>query len=251
MAIQKTEAIVLRNQNFRESSLIVNFYTRDFGKITGLVKGIKTRRRKYTSYLQPFSYNEITFYERVHSGLHTISQCDLKDFFPVIRQDLEKIAYASYFLELVDKTSPLEDKNINLFNLLLGSLRLLSDENARKVVHIFEIKFLGLLGLMPVVTRCVYCNNRIGEEIKFSSLLGGLLCKQCFFKDGQAVPVLKGTIASINHINGVSYQQALRLKLTQEVEKNLGEILRIFLDFHLEKKLKSVEFLEKISKHMT
>jgi len=37
MPIHKTEAIVLRRFDFRETSLIADFYTRDFGKIKGIV----------------------------------------------------------------------------------------------------------------------------------------------------------------------------------------------------------------------
>jgi len=92
MTIRRTEAIVLRTRDFSETSLIVSFYTRELGKINGLAKGIKTRRKKYNGYLQPFTYNDIVFYEKVHGGLCAISQCDLRDFFPAIREDLQKIA---------------------------------------------------------------------------------------------------------------------------------------------------------------
>ncbi|MEA3560397.1 MAG: DNA repair protein RecO [Candidatus Omnitrophota bacterium] len=251
MAIRKTEAIVLRSRDFRETSLIVSFYTRDFGKINGLVKGIRTRNKKYTSYLQPFTYNEIVFYDKVHGGLCTVSQCDLKDFFPVIREDLQKTAYASYLLELVNETSPEQDKNIDLFNLLLTSLRLFSFEDIKKITHIFEIRLLKLLGLMPVITRCASCNGAIKEKTKFSPMLGGLLCAECFLKDNKAFEVLKGAAASMYHISKVGYEQALRLKVSEGIEQNLNKILRMFLDFHLDKSLKSLEFIRKISEHMT
>ncbi|MEA3328178.1 MAG: DNA repair protein RecO [Candidatus Omnitrophota bacterium] len=246
MAVRKTEAIVLRTRDFRETSLVVNFYTRDFGKITGLIKGVRATRKGYTTYPQLFSHNEIVFYEKVHSGLHVVSQCELKDFFPAIRENLRKTAYASYFIELIDETSLERDKNLAVFNLLLGSLCLLSAGDIKKVVHIFEIKLLELLGLMPVLGQCVYCNSSLKEKVRFSPALGGLLCKQCFLKDTKAIDILKGTIASLGYLSKVSLEQAIRLKLTWKVEENLSRILKAFLDFHLDRPLKSVEFLRKI-----
>ena len=210
MAIQKTEAIVLRTHDFGETSLIVSFYTKELGKIDGLAKGIKTRRKKYSGYLQPFTCNDIVFYEKAHGGLCTISQCDLKDFFPAIRQDLEKTAYASYFVELIDKTTPLQDKNIEIFNLLLGFLGLLSVEEARKVSPIFEIKLLHLLGLMPAIADCIHCGGALRGEARFSPSLGGLLCPKCFYKDYSSRPALKGTIATITHINKASCKQGCK-----------------------------------------
>ena len=41
MAIQKTDAIVLKTQPFRSSSLIITFFTRSFGKLRGLAKGVR------------------------------------------------------------------------------------------------------------------------------------------------------------------------------------------------------------------
>ncbi len=247
MTIRRTEAIVLRTRDFSETSLIVSFYTRELGKINGLAKGIKTRRKKYNGYLQPFTYNEIVFYEKVHGGLCTISQCDLKDFFPAIREDLQKIAYASYLVELVDKATPVQDGNIEIFNLLLNSLGLLAVEDARKICCIFEIKFLHLIGLMPAITDCVHCGSLIRGEARFSHSLGGTLCQRCFYKDYESTPMLKGTIATIAHINKMGYSQIPRLRLNYAVEGNLREILNLLLGFHLGSRLKSLEFLEKIN----
>jgi len=90
MSIHKTETIILNRRDFRETSIIANFYTRDFGKLSGILKGIKTEPSKFASTLEPFSYNEIIFYRKRNSSLHLISQCDTKDNFDKIRQSIFK-----------------------------------------------------------------------------------------------------------------------------------------------------------------
>jgi len=54
MSIHKTEALVLNKWDFRETSIIVNFYSRDFGKMSGILKGIKKEPAKFASTLELF-----------------------------------------------------------------------------------------------------------------------------------------------------------------------------------------------------
>lgn len=248
MAIQKTEAIVLKRQDLRETSLVVTFYTKEFGKINGVLKGIKGPKSQYLSFLQPFTHNEIVLYERTDRDLHLVSQCELKDLFPTIRQDLARIAHAYYFIELVNELTADHDTNPGVFESLISSLRLLSVEDGGKVARIFEVKLLKLLGLEPSLDSCVRCRTSEFDQIRFSPLLGGLLCERCFREDERAIPALRGTIASISHIKEMAWDQATRLKLSSDVAENLREVLGNFLDFQLGKRLKSLDFLEKITR---
>lgn len=246
MAIRKTEAIVLKCQDIRQTSLVVTFYTKDFGKINGLVKGIRTPKPRYGSYLQPFTYNEIIFYERANSDVHTISQCDLIDFFPEVRKNLKKFAYAYYIIELVDELTEPHDENSDLFKLLHLALRLLSSEEGNKVARVFEVRLLNSLGLMPNLSSCVRCGATSFGEIGFSLALGGILCEGCFQRDELFTSVLKGTIASITHMAQKGWERAVRLKLSRDVAEDIKKLLRNFLDYHIGKRLESLDFLEKM-----
>ncbi len=264
MGIQKTEAIVLKRQDLRETSLVAAFYTKDFGKIKGVLKGIKGPKSRFLSFLQPFTHNELIFYERASRDLNLVSQCELKDLFPSIRQDLAKIAHAYYLIELVDELTADHDTNPELFESLLSSLRLLSVDEGGKVASIFEVKLLKSLGLGPSLASCVRCGAKFDEtlllfaqgrpqhlstkngEIRFSHVLGGLLCDRCFREDEKAIPVLKGTIASISHIGQMGWDEATRLKLSLDVAANLREVLGNFLTFQIGKRLKSLDFIVKI-----
>jgi len=70
MAILKTDALVINKRDFRETSLLADFYTRDHGKIRGILKGIRKDPRKFASTVEPFSRNEIVFYKSRTSTLH-------------------------------------------------------------------------------------------------------------------------------------------------------------------------------------
>lgn len=244
MAICKTEAIVIKTFDFRETSVIAEFFTRDFGRLKGILKGIRADFKKFGSTVEPFSLNEIIFYQSRSSEIHLVSQCDLKDGFPHLRCDLKKINLASFLMELVATLLALEDKNEEVFTLILSCLTDLSRcSDPHKVMSIALIKLLRLSGFKPHFDSCVLCDEDIIGEAKFSSAFGGLLCPKCLYRDSKNHPVLKGTIASIRHIEKSRWSDTSRLNLTFPVRQELDRMLDRFLTFHLEKRLKTARFI--------
>jgi len=244
MSIHKTEAIVLKRFDFRETSLIVHFYTRDFGRINGILKGIRKEPAKFASTLQPFSHNEIVFYKKNSTSLHLVSQCDIKDNFDAARQNMIKIGSASIIIELLSVLMQEEDKNEDIFDLALTCLKELSlNNNPEKIITIFKIKALALSGFKPNFDSCVSCGSKILEQTKFSLSLGGLLCLRCQRKDVQSRSIFRGTIASILHIQKNDFKINLNLGMNPQIKKELETILNAFLNFHLEKELKSQRVL--------
>lgn len=242
--ILKTEAIVLKTFDFRETSKIAIFFSNEFGKLKGLLKGIRKEPNKFASHLNLGSLNEAVFYQKRNSDLHLISHCDLKNDFPGLRRDLRRALAVNYILELVDALMPAEDKNEAVFKLLLSCLKSLeSSVDTAKIIQMFQIKMLSLSGFKPHFDSCLICDKKILTSAYFSHRLGGLLCLHCRARDQDSASVLKGTIASIRHIEEQEWVRALRLGLNSSVKLELKELLNDFLVFHLEKHLKSPQYL--------
>lgn len=248
MSIYKTEAIVLNKHDFRETSIIANFFTRDFGKLSGLLKGIRAQPLKFASTLEPFSYNEIIFYKKRNSSLQLVSACDIKDDFTAIRQSIFRVGVSSIITELIDTLMPIEEKNQEVFDLALACLKeLKAGNNSDKIATIFKIKLLVLSGFKPHLDSCVSCGDRVLGQAKFSLSLGGLLCLSCRNKDITARSIFRGTVASILHIEKNDLRNNLNLGMNPQIKKELELILNSFLRFHLEKELKSQKTLDKIN----
>ena len=244
MAIQKSEAIVLRIRNFRETSLIVNFFTKDFGKITGLIKGIRNEPQRYGGLPLVFSQSLVVFYGGPKKDLNLVTQCDAQEQFRPIREDLEKTNYANYFIELLDAVTFDYDKNEKLFELMINSLKALCEKlESWQVARIFEIRLLNLSGFKPRLDACVNCQGEISTQGRFSSILGGMLCPRCFTFGQDAKAVLPPTLASIDYIEKSTWQKAVHLKMNRNVACELASILSRFLDIHLDKEIKSRKFL--------
>jgi DNA repair protein RecO (recombination protein O) len=238
MNIQKTEAIVLNSRNFRQTSLIVNFYTRDFGKLSGLLKGARQDTTKFNSNLDVFSLNEIIFYKKTKSSLHLVSQCDSKRDFRSIKNNLERLRRAFNLVELLDILTVQEDKNERIFDLAVACLQQLeSSHNPDRISMAFKIKLLDFCGFKPHLDSCVSCNNKIIAQAKFSLKFGGLLCERCLSKDLKSRIVYRGTVASILYIEKNEFDKVLCLGMNQAIKKELNQILDAFLEFHLDKRL--------------
>ena len=106
-----------------ETSLIAHFFTKDHSGINGILKGIRKDPRKFASTLEPFSSNEIVFYQSRNSDLQLVSQCDLKDNFNSLRNNLESIASAYYLVDLLKQLMPEEEKNTAVYELAVSALK--------------------------------------------------------------------------------------------------------------------------------
>lgn len=242
--IQKAEAIVLKNFNYRETSKIAIFFSREFGKINGLLKGIRTDPRKFITTLEPASLNDLVFYKSRNSSLHLVGQCDLKQDFLALRSNLKKSLLAGFALDLVNSIMASEDKNEGVFKLLLIFLKSLSESSdPEKLIYLFQVKILSLSGFKPHLDSCVICGGPINQKASFSHKLGGLICKNCSGNDRLVMPISKGTIASILHIEKSNWQESLRLGISLGIRKELNTILNNFLSFHLEKQIKPLKLI--------
>ncbi|MDD5561229.1 MAG: DNA repair protein RecO [Candidatus Omnitrophica bacterium] len=247
MSIDKAQAFVLNKRDIRETSIIAEFYSREFGKFSGLLKGIRSDPEKFASNLEPFSLNEVIFYRKTHSSLHLVSQADKLDNFTGIRSNIEKAVQAGFMMELINSIMQPEDKNEEIFTLALASLKELeTNYNPAKIATIFKIKILNLSGFKPHFDSCVSCAEIINGQAKFSLSLGGLLCPRCMQKDPASRSIFRGTIATVLHIERNSFNASLSLGMNPQIKKELDIILNAFLSFHLGKELKSQRLLNKL-----
>ncbi len=261
MAATKTDAFILRTRDWRDTSLLGEFYTREHGKIRGVVRGIRDARARYGSTLEPFSLNEILFYKRRRGGdLHQVTQVELLDLYTEVREDLERLSYASYFAELVDQLVEVEDPNVEIFDLLRDTLELMRrGASPRRAARIFEVKLFEALGLMPEIKRCVSCRAEAPDPAYFNVALGGIRCRPCSLEGAEGppgqehsqtlamgMPVSKGSLAFLEHVRRAPVADLQQVKVSAEVGAEVGRTLRRFVDFHLTGKLKTLVFLDKM-----
>jgi len=242
--ILKTEGIVLKAFDLRETSRIAVFFTKEYGKVSGVLKGIRKDHKKFGSSVDRFSVNDIVYYQYRNSDLHLISHCDLKAFFYPVRQDLKKSLAASYVLELVNLLVPPEEKNGDIYRLMIDFLSSLETaKDPGLLVHFFQIKVLSCSGFKPHLDTCLKCGRMITQQARFSLKEGGLVCLGCAPSDVTLEPISPAAVSSIIYAEKNDWPTCLRLKLDGSVKKELKYVLNNFLVFHLGRKIKSEKYL--------
>jgi len=242
--IAHTEGIVLKTFDFRETSRIATFYTKQYGKVKGVLKGVRKDSKKFGSSIDRFSVNDIVYYRYSRSDLHLVSQCDLIQYFFAVRQDYKRNIAANYMIELVDTVMPSEEPNKRVYSLMLDFLEHLETaKDIDKLVHIFQIKILMISGFRPQIDSCVHCQRKIHGRAKFSLKDGGLLCQDCPSEESESAIISKGTVASILHIEKNATLKNLRLGFTATVRRELKYVLNNFLVYHLGRQIKAAKFL--------
>lgn len=246
--IVNSEAIIIDKKKYSNTSLIITFFTKKYGKLVGLVKGA-FRKGKYNSSFNLYSLNQIVFYKKIKESLEIVSECNLIDSFPKIKEDIYKSSYAFYFIELINLATEKEQDSQRLFRLLKGSLQLLSErEDLERISRIFEVRLLFLSGLMPRIDSCASCGEEIEEKAWFREESGGLLCSKCVNGNVRAEKLFKGTTLSIRQLVDNEVQFLQRFQFTEKVGIQLKQILKKFLNYHFGKKTNSVRFLNQLKK---
>jgi DNA repair protein RecO (recombination protein O) len=180
--ILKTEAIVLKKMNFGDTSLIATFFTRDFGRLSGIIKGARNPKSKSGSIIDPFNHLQIVLYKKENRELQYISQASLITFFGNLREDYNKIKYASSVLEIVDKLVLDGQEHEIVFRGLCRILTLLdsSTQPPDLLLLRFIMFFIKEAGYELQMEHCSACRKEIKSiDRKYFNLERGMLCGSC------------------------------------------------------------------------
>ena len=269
-AIRSSPAIVLRSWAYGESDKIVSFLTRDFGKIRGIAKGAKRSRKRFLNVLEPFTLVQLRFHQRSNSPLAFVHACDWVYVFREITRTLGKIAHASYLVEITDELTRDGDESLSLFTHLRDGLRFLEgNEASTEFLTAFELTLLRLAGYQPTLEHCQRCgatpaasegrnsgfapaHPRVGSRPAsaygngrwgFSPRDGGVLCGSCCGLRKESVPLSAEALAIMAHFQRHGWVHGETPPFSRPALRETREVLPLFIQYQISKKLKSAAFL--------
>ncbi|HOG23779.1 MAG TPA: DNA repair protein RecO [Candidatus Omnitrophota bacterium] len=246
MSIHKVEGVVLKNQPFRSSSLIVTLFTREAGKIRGVVKGVHREGEIRQAGFEIFTRAEIVFYEKKRSDLHLITESAILESYHSIRDNLETIAYGSFLCELVDELTEIQDPHPAILELLLTAFHYLSVIPPEKLTTVFTVKFFGEMGLIPYTESCVSCNAKPIERGYFSIKQGALLCDGCRSRDQGAPAISPAGLELLRTLSRMDMTEGLRQPHSAHAFTEVRRLITQFLNYRTGKVLRSRRFIDSI-----
>jgi len=235
MGLHTADAIVLRRYPYRETSLIVTCLTDGYGKLKGLVKGLRVQRSRHRSGMDALTMNRIVFYDTRTSQLHLISQCDLLEALAGLARDLDTMQAAARCAGLVDHVIPLEEPQPGVFALLKDTLERLAlggADHAALQAH-FIVRLLRLIGFRPQLDACAACGAAVHAAAHWSARQGGLLCRACLPDDPEAPEASPELLAALERLAEAEAPPPVSPSLLPLLHRRLEE----FLQWHLERPL--------------
>ncbi|HKY74186.1 MAG TPA: DNA repair protein RecO [Patescibacteria group bacterium] len=153
-----TEAIILKRSNIGEADRIVTLFTKDFGKIACIAKGVRKMTSTKRSSLEPGMYSKI-FCAKGH-GMPILTQAQILDDFQHTRSSLVTTRNLSQVLEILDTVTVEEEGQDGAFEQVLDILRALNEDSASSKSRVTQLlrTFLAYLGFQDV------------NETKFSTI---------------------------------------------------------------------------------
>lgn len=147
---ERARGIVLRTRPLTETSLIVQWITRDLGRIATVAKGARRPKSPFMGKLDLFYAANFSFQRSRRSELHNLREVQLTDTNSRLRQELGWIHQASYFAVLIERNTETETPIPEIYELFASALAALrmSPPNSQ-LIYSFEVKLLSLLGYEP------------------------------------------------------------------------------------------------------
>jgi DNA repair protein RecO (recombination protein O) len=254
MPVYKAEAIVLRQQTLGEADRIVTLFTREFGKLRAVAKGVRRPTSRLCARIEPFTHGR--FLLARGRTLDVIAQAEIVSAFAGLRTDLIRSAHAAYVAELIDRGLPDRDRHEEVFVLTrdaLGALERAGEDGAEMAVLRFALRLTGFLGYQPETETCVECGRRlprghgVAEPWAFSPLRGGALCPACRAQDAEAVAASPGVLAAFDYLARTPDHQSARIRMTAAQRGGLSRLVQLHLEHRLETKLRAPLVIRRLS----
>jgi DNA repair protein RecO (recombination protein O) len=246
-----TPGILLRKLAYGEFDFIITFLTRDIGKIGAIAKSARKSTKRFAGSLELFSHLEMVLTRRGREGLFYLQEVAIKKPFEGLRSSWLKVAYASYWGELVDRWSEKERKLESVFDLLLDVLSELErdDSQTEALSILFQMRFLGLIGVQPNLDKCLRCLRPLSQiqemHLHFALEMGGVICNNCAHTSRSSLSLSKGCIKQLQWVQKGTLSQAARIRFSPSSIKEGLQLLEAFVPFHLGHTPQSLKVLQK------
>lgn len=227
MKIVSVDGICLSETNYSESSKILNVYTKEYGMIGILSKSCRNIRSKLRGVSRKLIYGTYHIYYK-ENGLSTLIGVDIKNGYLKTTMDLERVAYASYLIDLTYQVVKQEPDECVL-DLLVATLGKMEEGmDVVTLTSIYEVKMLAHLGVLPSLDGCAVCGNTT-NVVTISSDKGGLICGSCF-QSGVDRIVSSTTIKLLRMYYYVDISKITKIEVNEESEKEIDTFLEEYYD---------------------
>jgi DNA repair protein RecO (recombination protein O) len=236
----KTRGIVLHQLKYTDSGIIVHMYTRNFGRLSFLIKGMRNKKTgKHNILFQPMFILDIELNYKETGGMQVLKEFSVSYCPSDIHTNIKKSCVAIFLGELLNVVLKEESPHEEMFDFIEESI-IYFDGNKTRFAN-FHIAFLAGLtsyvGFEPGIRQHI-------NDIYFD-MLNGIFVSTPPVHGNYANPEISGTLAAFF---SATYNSIDNIPLNGSLRNEILETLVRYYSLHLPglKYLKSLEILKEV-----
>jgi len=247
----RVTGVVIRQRDIGEGDRILTLLTKERGMVEASAPGIKKVKSKLSGHAQLFGYSEFLLFQG-RKNFRIRSAQSIRSFFH-LRQDVEKMALASYFCDLMHYISPAPEDAWDYQRLLLNTLALLEDDkkDRRQLRSIFELRLLRMAGFAPNLVACDGCGAYEEAGMRFLPLRGVLCCSSCAAhlvgEETIATPVPPAVLQAMRHILYAPDERVFSFRAGEETLERLNFVTEQYLELHTHMNSRALEVYKQLA----
>ena len=244
MSLYRDEALILRTQKLGEADRIITLFTREHGRVRAVAKGVRRTKSKFGARLEPASHVDIQLY--TGKTFDVVTQVEsVENYGDAISQDYQKWTVAHAILEAAERfTANEHEPALQHYLLVVGALKALAHEShdASLILDAYLLRSLSVAGYAPSMTNCSRCDVP-GPHKYFSLMGGGSVCVECT-PSASATPS-PSTLELMADLLTGNWERADESELRHRREAS--GLVAAYLQWHLERGLRSLPMVERVS----
>ena len=144
-----TEGVILARRNQGEADRFLIIFTKHYGKVRVIAKGIRKTTSRKKGALELFSY--VRFFAAIGRNMDIVTEVEIRNSFNSWREDLTKVATAYHLVEIVNRLTAEKQENREVFEELVEALERLGKLDYSAIhpfVQTFKVHILEELGFI-------------------------------------------------------------------------------------------------------
>ncbi len=232
----RTQGIILKKEERGENDQLFTIFTKDFGKLEILGKGIRKITSKLRAGMEIFYLSEIEFVQGKNQKI--LTDAILIKKYEKIRKNLLKLKIAYKISEVLSKLIKGEEKDEKIWSLLKDTFEKLEKyqlkiDRIKLIYYYFLWNLVSILGYKPQLYFCILCEKRLKPK-KLYFLKEGISCENCFKKNKEGVLITPELVKILREILKGEWQILKRLKIEKKHLRELQKISNFYLEKILE-----------------
>jgi DNA repair protein RecO (recombination protein O) len=246
--LYRIEAIVMHRSDVGEADRLLTVLSRERGKLRLNAKGARKVGSRKSGHVELFIRSRMLI-AKGRGDIDIVSQVETLDAYRGLREDLTRSTYAHYAVELVDAFAEEGSEQPELFDLLADVLKWIeATNNLPLTARFFEMQLLTLAGFQPQVFSCAARGEPLQEIAPdelygWSPASGGALCPAHAQERSDASRLSLNGLKVLRYALRTEYASFTALTLRDTVLSEIEQVMLRYVQFVLERKVKSVEFL--------